>query len=118
MVKTTWILTPDLSDINIDDIHDYSCYDDKCLISTFFRDEILDFLEEMEIKNVDIFLDTENKFQYKAKFDIDIVKLNNISRFLITFKTGRFKTTSIYTTLYKTNDNDKWIKYWKKGVFY
>lgn len=113
MVKLTWILTPDLTDIDIDEMYSYSCYDDKCLISTFFKDEILDFLEEQGIKNVNIIL-TDDKFQYKPLFEIDIKDLNKVVNTLINFKTGRFKTTSVYM---KNEEDDDWVKVWKKGKF-
>lgn len=113
MVKLTWLLTPDLTDINIDEMYKYSCYDDKCLISTFFRDEILDYLREQEIKNVNIIL-TDDKFQYKTLFEIDITELNKLVNSLINFKTGRFKTTSVYM---KNEEEDGWVKVWKKGKF-
>ena len=111
-VKITWILTPDLTDIDIDEMYSYSCYDDKCLISTFFKDEILDYLKEQEIKNVNIIL-TDGKFQYKTLFEIEITTLNKVVNSLINFKTGRFKTTSVYIK----NEKDDWVKVWKKGRF-
>ena len=36
MKTFTWILTPDITNIDINNLHSYSCYDDKCLISTFY----------------------------------------------------------------------------------
>ncbi len=42
----TWILTPDMTDIDINNLHNYGCYDEKCLISTFYIDEMLDFLDD------------------------------------------------------------------------
>lgn len=44
-IDITWILTPNLEDIDLDNMMNYSCYDDKCLISSYFIDDILDFLE-------------------------------------------------------------------------
>ena len=115
-VKLTWILTPDLSDIDIDEMYKYSSYDDKCLISTFYKDEILDFLEEQGIKNINLLL-TEDKFQYKANFEIDFKDLSRVVNILINFKTGRFKTTSIYMKNKDSLEVDEWVKVWKKGKF-
>ena len=112
MVKLTWILTPDLSDMDIEEMYKYSCYDDKCLISTFYKDEIFDFLEEEGIKNINIIL-TEDKFQYKAVFEIDFKDLSRVVNILINFKTGRFKTTSVYM-----KEDNEWVKVWKKDIWY
>lgn len=119
MVIITWILTPDLTDINIDNIYEYSCYDDKCIISTFFKDAILDFLEEEigeveQINNVNMLMN--EKFQYKISFNItNIDSLSKIIKMFIKFKTGRFVTTSIYFK--KNYEDEKWIKIWKKNIF-
>ncbi len=108
----TWILTPDITDIDINNLHNYSCYDEECLISTFYKDEILDFLDENNIK-VNEYVLTEN-FQYKFNFNINKELFNDKINNFINFKTGRFKTSSIYI---KTDTNN-WVKIWKKGVFY
>ena len=104
----TYILTPDLTDIDINNIAQYSCYDDKCLISTFFRDEILDFLSDNKIKYINYILD--DKLKYRIIFKIDKTKFENVFDKLIYFETGRFKCTSIYV-----EKNNEWIKVWKKG---
>lgn len=110
----TWILTPEYTDqIDLDNFYSLSCYDDDCLISTFFRDEILDFLEDKDIKN---YIYTLNeKFQYKLSFETNQIDL--IINDLINFTTGRFKTTSIYL---KNSDDlkPKWKKIWYKGKYY
>ena len=114
MALFTWILTPELTDIDIDKINEYSCYDDKCLISTFYKDELLDFLEDNGVK-VDEYTLTSD-FQYKFKFNMSRELFDTKINDFIGFKTGRFKTTSIYTK--PTNDTDTWKKIWKKGAFY
>lgn len=113
MQKFTWILTPDLTGIDIYNLHNYSCYDDECLISTFYRDEILDFLDDNSIEVIDYIL-TKGKFQYKLTFNADIIYFNNIIDSFIGFKTGRFKTTSIYMA----TGESAWSRIWKRGTFY
>ena len=83
------------------------------MISTFYIDDIFDFLEDNKIKVIDYTL-TQDKFQYKIVFNIDKTHFNNIVNDLINFTTGRFITTSIYI---KT-DLDAWIKLWKNNIFY
>ena len=108
----TWILTPDITDIDINNLHNYGCYDEECLISTFYIDEMLDFLDENNIK-VNEYVFTKD-FQYKFSFNINKELFNDKINNFINFKTGRFKTSSIYI---KT-DNNAWVKIYKKGVFY
>ena len=112
-IDITWILTPNLEDIDLDNMMNYSCYDDKCLISSYFIDDILDFLEEeLKIKGstykLPIYLD---KYQYKMGFSLEESRLEEIKDQLIEFKTGRFITTSIYKL---DKDLDKWVKVWKR----
>ena len=106
-MKYTWILTPDLTGIELDDIQKYSCYDDKCLISTFYIDEIYDFLEILKVKPSN-YIQTE-KYQYKLLFELDEDYYEEIRDKLIEFKIGRFITTSIYDFR-----DDKWIKDYKR----
>jgi hypothetical protein len=105
-MKYTWILTPDLTGIDQNNIQEYSCYDDKCLISTFYIDEICDFLESLRVKPFN-YIQTET-YQYKILFELDEDYYEEIRDKLIQFKTGRFITTSIYDF----RDN-KWIKDYK-----
>lgn len=46
MNKYTWTIKPDLKDVDLINMYDQSCYSDDCLTSTYFRDEILDFIED------------------------------------------------------------------------
>ena len=107
----TWILTPDLTDIDLDNLYNYGCYDDKCLISTFYIDEMLDFLDENNIKNLGY--NFNNKYQYSIKFNLDNSAFNNVVDKLINFSTGRFKTSSIYI-----KKNNEWTKVWKHGEWF
>ena len=106
-MKYTWILTPNTIDIDLDNMQEYSCYDDECLISTFYIDEIYDFLESLRVKPSNYNL-TET-YQYKILFELEENKYEEIRDKLIQFKTGRFITTSIYDF----RDN-KWIKDYKR----
>jgi len=112
MNKYTWILTPDLTDIDIDNLYNYNCYDDECLISSFYIGEILDFLEDNKIK-VNYYTLTGDKWQYKIVFESEKIKINDILNKLIIFTSGRFKTTSIYMM-----NGSNWLKIWKKGKFF
>jgi hypothetical protein len=49
--KYSWILTPNIDGIDFNKLHEYGCYDDRCLISTFFIDEMLDCLDDLHIKH-------------------------------------------------------------------
>lgn len=93
---------------------------DKCLISSFFIDDILDFLgDELKIKNPRYQL-TPNNYQYKIGFSLEESRLEEIKDKLIEFKTGRFRTTSIYrlntSSLGACNNGreQKWVKVWKR----
>lgn len=107
----TWILSPDLTNIDIENLNSYSCYDDKCLISTFFLDEILDFLEDKNVQNINHMM--TDKFQYKIAFFTDEINFNTIINDLINFNAGRFETSSIYL-----KNGKECMKIWKKGIFY
>lgn len=109
MNKYTWYMTPDLTDIDLDNLYNYSCYDDKCLISTFFIDAICDFLEEKKISCYKWSLD--DKYRYVIVFDTSETIFNNIQEDLIKFKTGKFRTTSIYKLEDATSNT--WIKLYK-----
>lgn len=103
-MKYTWTLTPDLNHIDLDIIQNYSCYDDRCLISTFFRDDIFDFLYELEI---DPLYSKSEDYKYKIVFDLDDEVYEVKRQKLIDFKTGRFITSSIY---YFDEECEKWKK--------
>jgi hypothetical protein len=111
-MNITWILTPELEDIDLDNMISYSCYDDKCLISSYWIDDILDFLNTLEIKEIHYKEPIYNdKYQYKIKFIIEESRLEEIKDKLIEFKTGRFRTTSIYRFDVK---EEQWVKVWKR----
>jgi len=111
MSEYTWILTPDLSGIDLDKLYEYSCYDDKCLISTFYIDEILDFLDEHAENKPKITYQCKeftDKYSWKILLIMTDDIYEKVIERLILFHTGRFKTSSIY----KKNNNE-WIKIYK-----
>lgn len=108
MNKYTWTLTPSLEDIELENIHQYSCYDDKCLISTFYLDEIIDFLDENKIKYS--YYELTEKYQYKIVINLSEEDFENKKDKIIQFQTGRFKTSSIYIF---NEAEDKWIKLYR-----
>jgi hypothetical protein len=81
---------------NIDDIdftQNYSCYDDKCLDSTFFIDEMLDFANDQGFTKIGYKHPKINEFNILIECDINefTKKIKNF----IEFKTGKFITHSI-----------------------
>jgi hypothetical protein len=106
MNKYTWILTPSLQDIDIENMYSYSCYDDRCLISTFFIDDILDLLDRLNLKCISHVLN--EKYQYKILLEMSDDKYNSVKNNLVNFSTGRFITTSIYVMI-----DDKWVSNYK-----
>ncbi len=93
MKKYTWTVKPDTKGINPDQ-YNVSCYSDDCLTSTYFRNEILDFLEDdhnIKILNYKRIHD----YSYVVKFETNEDKFNQIYNELITFYTGRFKSVEL-----------------------
>ena len=113
MEKITWILKPDLINIDIDNLHNYGPYEDECLISTFYINEILDFLEYNNITSIKYSL-IDKKYYYVLSFSVYKINFNKIFDKMIKFETGRFKTKSIYI---KTSEKIL-LKLWKKRKFY
>lgn len=87
----SWNLTASID--GIDFTQNYSCYDDECLESTFFIDEILDFANEQGFTKIGYKHPKVNEFNIIIDCDINefIKKIQNF----IKFKTGRFITNSI-----------------------
>ena len=106
------ILTPYISNFNVDDMYEYSDDDDRCLISPIYKNDIIKFLSILKIKIINLELDSD--LQYNIIFNIDKIHFNNIENDLINFETRRFKITSISIKTVLNN----WIYLWKNNTFY
>ena len=106
MQMYAWVLTPDY----IKDIENYDCGDDRSITSTFFIDEILEFLRDHNIQTIDYTL--SDRFQYKFIFQMEKGAFCHLFHELIAFETGRFETSGIFVK----NNKNTWIKIWKKGM--
>lgn len=114
MHEYTWILTPDLSGVNLEKMHEYDYYDWDHLNSIYFITEMLKYLYNC--------IDDKSKIEYKYKNltvkycwrilfsmsdDICIKVIND----LIPFQIGRFKTSNIYKKI-----NNEWKQIYKYKI--
>lgn len=101
MSQYTWILTPNLYDIDLEKVYEYSSHDEKCLVSSFYLDEITNFLNTHNIKFS--YREFNINYQWKFIFIIDDVNPGNIIQDIMNFKIGRYRTSSIYINMYRIN---------------
>lgn len=93
MNKYIWTIKPDVKQIDFSN-RNMSCYSDDCLDSTFFLNEILDFLEDdHNIKILKYSIDRE--YCYTIFFELSDKKFDDIFNELITFYTGKFKSSEL-----------------------
>ena len=92
IVKTTfkWILKASMEGIDLN--KNYGCYDNKCLESTYYIDEMLDFIEDFNksVKICNVKHQSINEYQITFLCDTEFLTKNKQK--IINFKTGRFKT--------------------------
>ena len=87
----SWNLIANIHDIDF--TQNYSCYDDKCIESTFFIDEMLDFANDQGFTKIGYKHPKINEFNILIECDID--EFNKKIKNFIEFKTGKFITYSI-----------------------
>lgn len=91
MQSYIWVLTPDMSDIDPEVMDQYSCYDDRCLITIYYIDYISDFLDDNEIP----FRYNKMNSEFEWKLTLEISDKQVISK-LVRFRTGRYTTSALY----------------------
>jgi len=92
MHQFIWILKANLDGLDMSR-DDYGCYDDDCLESTFWIDEMLDFIEEE--------LDGQTKkkklelTRYEILFSANANNVYDKFEEMTKFESGRFRTNAV-----------------------
>ncbi len=90
-----WVLSPDITGIDLLNIPIYDSNDDKCLISTRYADDIIDFID---INNISL-----NYYSigddFKWELEISLENLGKVKA-ILNFKTGRYATSALYPICY------------------